>query len=81
YTVIASAPDVSTIAGGIVLYAVYVGLQLLRQIIITDITRLAWQGLVVSLISTPFLVNAFIGSNIWRWISSIITHTKYAHTQ
>ncbi|KAG1768050.1 MFS general substrate transporter [Suillus placidus] len=77
YTVIASAPDVSTIAGGIVLYAVgYTGLQLLTQIIIADITTLAWRGLVVSLVSAPFLVNAFIGSNIssavlehigWRW--------------
>ncbi|KAG2072951.1 MFS general substrate transporter [Suillus decipiens] len=77
YTVIASAPNVSTIAGGIVLYAVgYTGLQLLTQIIIADITTLAWRGLVVSLVSAPFLVNAFIGSNIssaviehigWRW--------------
>ncbi|KIJ58509.1 hypothetical protein HYDPIDRAFT_178059 [Hydnomerulius pinastri MD-312] len=74
YTVIASAPNVSTIAGGIILYAV--GLQLLTQIIIADITTLAWRGLVVSLVSAPFLVNAFIGSNIsaaviqhagWRW--------------
>jgi MFS family permease len=77
YTVIASAPNVSTIAGGIVLYAVgYTGLQLLTQIIIADITTLAWRGLVVSLVSAPFLINAFIGSNIssaviehigWRW--------------
>ncbi|KAG2353161.1 major facilitator superfamily domain-containing protein [Suillus spraguei] len=77
YTVIASAPNVSTIAGGIVLYAVgYTGLQLLTQIIIADITTLAWRGLVVSLVNAPFLVNAFIGPNIsaavveqlgWRW--------------
>ncbi|KAG2753577.1 MFS general substrate transporter [Suillus brevipes Sb2] len=77
YAVIASAPNVGTIAGGIVLYAVgYTGLQLLTQIIIADITTLAWRGLVVSLVSAPFLVNAFIGSNIssaviehigWRW--------------
>ncbi|KAG1723279.1 major facilitator superfamily domain-containing protein [Suillus lakei] len=77
YTVIASAPNVSTIAGGIVIYAVgYTGLQLLTQIIIADITTLAWRGLVVSLVSAPFLINAFIGSNIssavlenigWRW--------------
>ncbi|KAG2045784.1 hypothetical protein BDR06DRAFT_1015289 [Suillus hirtellus] len=77
YAVIASAPNVSTIAGGIVLYAVgYTGLQLLTQIIIADITTLAWRGLVDSLVSAPFLVNAFIGSNIssavieyigWRW--------------
>ncbi|KAG2131593.1 major facilitator superfamily domain-containing protein [Suillus bovinus] len=77
YTVIASAPNVSAIAGGIVLYAVgYTGLQLLTQIIIADITTLAWRGLVVSLVSAPFLINAFIGSIIssavlksigWRW--------------
>ncbi|OAX34932.1 MFS general substrate transporter [Rhizopogon vinicolor AM-OR11-026] len=65
YIVIASAPNVGTIAGGIVLYAVYVsGLQILTQIIIADITTLAWRGLVVSLVSAPFLVNAFIGSII-----------------
>ncbi|KIK94500.1 hypothetical protein PAXRUDRAFT_33484 [Paxillus rubicundulus Ve08.2h10] len=74
YTVIASAPSVSRVAGGIILYAI--GLQLLTQIIIADITTLTWRGLVVSLVSAPFLVNAFIGSNIaasviehagWRW--------------
>ncbi|KAG2031329.1 hypothetical protein BDR03DRAFT_1030605, partial [Suillus americanus] len=76
YIVIASAPNVTIIAGGIVLYAVYVGLQLLTQIIIADITTLAWRGLVVSLVSAPFLINAYIGPNIsaavldsigWRW--------------
>ncbi|KAH0838678.1 major facilitator superfamily domain-containing protein [Lanmaoa asiatica] len=74
YTVIASAPNVGTMAGGIVLYAI--GLQILTQIMIADITTLQWRGLVVSLVSAPFLVNAFIGSNIstaviehlgWRW--------------
>ncbi|OJA19063.1 hypothetical protein AZE42_09040 [Rhizopogon vesiculosus] len=65
YIVIASALNVGTIAGGIVLYAVgYTGLQILTQIIIADITTLAWRGLVVSLVSAPFLVNAFIGSII-----------------
>ncbi|KAG9310268.1 MFS general substrate transporter [Chiua virens] len=77
YAVIASAPNVATIAGGIIIYAVgYTGLQILTQIIIADITTLKWRGLVVSLVSAPFLVNAFIGSNIstaviehvgWRW--------------
>lgn len=52
------------------------GLQILTQIMIADITTLTWRGLVVSLVSAPFLVNAFIGSNIstaviehlgWRW--------------
>lgn len=54
----------------------YTGLQLLTQIIIADITTLKWRGLVSALISLPFVVNAFIGSNIssdvifgagWRW--------------
>lgn len=52
------------------------GLQILTQIIIADITTLRWRGLIVSLVSAPFLVNGFIGSNIsaaviehlgWRW--------------
>ncbi|EAU93687.1 ferrichrome-type siderophore transporter [Coprinopsis cinerea okayama7 len=78
YIVIASAKNVGTIAGGIVIYAIgYTGLQLLTQIIIADITVLKWRGLVSSLMSLPFIINAFVGSNIstavlegsagWRW--------------
>ncbi|KAI6000943.1 hypothetical protein EDC04DRAFT_2791361 [Pisolithus marmoratus] len=74
YSVIASAPSVGAIAGGIILYAI--GLQLLTQIVIADITTLTWRGLVVSLASAPFIINAFVGPNIssaviehlgWRW--------------
>ncbi|KAI6108759.1 major facilitator superfamily domain-containing protein, partial [Pisolithus croceorrhizus] len=74
YSVIASAQGVGAIAGGIILYAI--GMQLLTQIIIADITTLSWRGLVVSLASTPFIINAFVGPNIssavikhlgWRW--------------
>ncbi len=52
------------------------GLQLLTQIIIADITTLKWRGLVSSLTSAPFIINAFIGSMVatsmlehstWRW--------------
>lgn len=77
YIVIASANSAETIAGGIILYAVgYTGLQLLIQIIIADITTLKWRALVSSLTSTPFIINAFVSSNIsanimeqsgWRW--------------
>ncbi|KAK0442475.1 drug:h+ antiporter [Desarmillaria tabescens] len=77
YIVIASAHSIQTIAGGIILYAIgYTGLQLLTQIIIADITTLQWRGLVSGLMSLPFIINAFIGSNIstqvlhgagWRW--------------
>ncbi|KAF8149148.1 drug:h+ antiporter [Crassisporium funariophilum] len=77
YIIIASAKNVQTIAGGIVLYAVgYTGLQLLTQIIIADITTLKWRGFVSGMMSSPFIINAFVGSNIstnilngagWRW--------------
>ncbi|TFK35357.1 drug:h+ antiporter [Crucibulum laeve] len=77
YIVIASAQNIQTIAGGIILYAVgNTGLQLLTQIIIADITVLKWRGLVAALMSLPFIINAFVGSNIsasviqgagWRW--------------
>ncbi|EMD31052.1 hypothetical protein CERSUDRAFT_163556 [Gelatoporia subvermispora B] len=77
YIVIASANNVGTVAGGIIIYAIgYTGLQLLTQVIIADITVLKWRGLVSSLTSAPFIINAFIGANIssaviehagWRW--------------
>ncbi|KAF7363585.1 hypothetical protein MSAN_01015300 [Mycena sanguinolenta] len=77
YTVIATAQRIQAVAAGIVLYTIgYTGLQLLMQVVIADITTLKWRGLVISLNSVPFLVNAFVGSNIsaailehagWRW--------------
>ncbi|CAE6385752.1 unnamed protein product [Rhizoctonia solani] len=79
YIVIASAQSVATIAGGIVIYAVgYTGLQLLLQIIIADTTTLKWRGLSSGLVSAPFIINAFAGSEVsasvmapggpgWRW--------------
>ncbi|KAI0759140.1 drug:h+ antiporter [Trametes elegans] len=77
YIVIASATNVGALAAGIIIYAVgYTGLQLLTQIIIADITTLKWRGLVSSLTSAPFIINAFVGSNVatqvlehsgWRW--------------
>ncbi|OJT02311.1 Siderophore iron transporter 3 [Trametes pubescens] len=77
YIVIASANSVGALAAGIILYAIgYTGLQLLTQIIVADITTLKWRGLVSALTSAPFIINAFIGSNVstgvlehstWRW--------------
>ncbi|KAI0828474.1 drug:h+ antiporter [Trametes gibbosa] len=77
YIVIASANGVGALAAGIILYAMCVlGLQLLTQIIVADITSLKWRGLVSSMTSAPFIINAFIGSNVstavlehstWRW--------------
>ncbi|KAJ7709746.1 major facilitator superfamily domain-containing protein [Mycena rosella] len=74
YSVIATSQNIQSIAAGIILYAI--GLQLLTQAVIADITTLKWRGLVLSLNSLPFLINAFMGSNIstviiqragWRW--------------
>ncbi|KAJ7632776.1 drug:h+ antiporter [Roridomyces roridus] len=77
YTVIATAQNIQAVATGIILYAIgYTGLQLLTQIVIADITTLKWRGLVMSLNTLPFLINAFVGSIIsatviehfgWRW--------------
>ncbi|CAE6508217.1 unnamed protein product [Rhizoctonia solani] len=79
YIIIASAKNIATIAGGIVIYAVgYTGLQLLLQIIIADTTTLKWRGLSSGLVSAPFIINAFAGSEVsasvmapggpgWRW--------------
>ncbi|KAJ8507930.1 hypothetical protein ONZ45_g9738 [Pleurotus djamor] len=77
YIVIASAKNVGALAGGVVVYAIgYTGLQLLTQVVIADITTLKWRGLVSSLMSAPFIINAFVGANIatnvlqgagWRW--------------
>lgn len=52
----------------------YTGLQLLSQIIIADMTTLRWRGLSSSLLSVPFIINAFVAAEIaqgilpnWRW--------------
>ncbi|TEB21698.1 drug:h+ antiporter [Coprinellus micaceus] len=62
YIVIASAKNAESIAGGIIVG--YTGLQLLTQIIIADITTLKWRALVSASMSLPFVINAFVGSNI-----------------
>ncbi|KAJ7063498.1 major facilitator superfamily domain-containing protein [Mycena amicta] len=77
YAAISTARNIETVAGGIFLYAVgFTGLQLLTQVVIADATTLKWRGLFVSITTLPFLINAFIGSNIsaaiieragWRW--------------
>ncbi|KAJ7444936.1 drug:h+ antiporter [Mycena latifolia] len=75
YSVIATAHNIQTVAAGIILYAIgYTGLQLLTQVVIADITTLKWRGLVLSLNSLPFLINAFVGSNI---SAAIIEHAGW----
>ncbi|KAF9529935.1 drug:h+ antiporter [Crepidotus variabilis] len=77
YIIIASAKNIGTVGGGIIIYAVgYTGLQLLQEIVIADNSTLKWRGVVSSLMTTPFIINAFVGSNVaanvlkgvgWRW--------------
>ncbi|KAL5504446.1 hypothetical protein ACEPAH_8522 [Sanghuangporus vaninii] len=62
YIVIAGSNGIGTFFAGIIFYAI--GLQLLTQIVIADLTTLKWRALVSSLTSLPFIINGFIGPNI-----------------
>ncbi|KZV82502.1 drug:h+ antiporter [Exidia glandulosa HHB12029] len=77
YIVVASCNSIGTYAGGIVIYTFgNAAIQILQQIVIGDMTTLRWRGLVSSLVSVPFFINAFVAGNIaanivtgagWRW--------------
>ncbi|GAA5868058.1 hypothetical protein JCM8547_000791 [Rhodosporidiobolus lusitaniae] len=77
YIIIAACKDIHTYAAGAILYEFgYAGLQILIQIVIADCTNLKWRGLVSSLTSIWFFINAFVSSNIaagiidssnWHW--------------
>ena len=70
------SPPSCTPTHGLPFLFVHRGFQLLLSILVADITTLKWRGLFSSLISAPFIINAFVGSNIvtqvlersgWRW--------------
>ncbi|GAA5833685.1 hypothetical protein JCM11251_003205 [Rhodosporidiobolus azoricus] len=77
YIIIAACKNIHQYAAGSVIYSVgYAGLQILIQIVIADCTNLRWRGLVSSLPSIWFFINAFVSSNIaagvlrtsnWHW--------------
>ncbi|GAA5823732.1 hypothetical protein JCM5353_008574 [Sporobolomyces roseus] len=77
FIIIAACKDIHTYAAGaIVYYFGYASLQILIQIVIADCTNLRWRGLVSSLTSIWFFINAFVSSNIaqgvletsnWHW--------------
>ncbi|KAF8649569.1 hypothetical protein AX16_005731 [Volvariella volvacea WC 439] len=83
YIIVASAGNVGTVGGGIVICAVgFTGLQLLTQIVIADITTLEWRGLVSGGASLPFVINAFVGSDklelevgVWNYCDFGARHT------
>ncbi|GAA5993628.1 hypothetical protein JCM11641_001034 [Rhodosporidiobolus odoratus] len=77
YIIIAACKDIHTYAAGAVIYEVgYAGLQILIQIVIADCTNMRWRGLISSLTSIWFFINAFVSSNVaagvlatsnWHW--------------
>ncbi|KAH7108097.1 drug:h+ antiporter [Auriculariales sp. MPI-PUGE-AT-0066] len=79
YIVVASSNKFTTYAGGNVLFTFgWAAIQIMLQIVIGDLTTLRWRSLISSLVSLPFFINAFVGSNIgakviasstvgWRW--------------
>ncbi|GAA6052826.1 hypothetical protein JCM3770_006271 [Rhodotorula araucariae] len=69
FIIIAACTNVHTYAAGAIIYYVgYASLQILIQIIIADCTNLRWRGLISSLTSIWFFVNAFVSSNIAQGI-------------
>ncbi|BGP27916.1 hypothetical protein JCM10295v2_006903 [Rhodotorula toruloides] len=77
YIIIAACSNVHTYAAGAIIYYVgYAALQILIQIVIADCTNLRWRGLISSLTSIWFFINAFVSGNIaqgvlassnWHW--------------
>ncbi|GAA5991512.1 hypothetical protein JCM5350_005191 [Sporobolomyces pararoseus] len=77
FIIIAACKDIHAYAAGALIYYFgYASLQILLQIVIADCTNLRWRGLVSSLTSIWFFINAFVSSNIaqgvletsnWHW--------------
>lgn len=83
YAIVASANTAQQVAGGLVVYSMgYTGLQLVMNVIVADVTTLRWRAFVTSMMSFPFIINAFVASeisnsiqvkytaghtNVWRW--------------
>nr|BAK05769.1 predicted protein [Hordeum vulgare subsp. vulgare] len=79
YIIVASAQNVSAVAGGQVVYTLgNTGIDFVLSILFGDITSLQYRGLVNGLYSLPYIPFAFVGANIsaaigaysvdgWRW--------------
>ncbi|GAA5937910.1 uncharacterized protein JCM15063_005410 [Sporobolomyces koalae] len=77
FIIIAACKNIHTYAAGAIIYYFgYASLQILIQIVIADCTNLRWRGLISSLTSIWFFINAFVSSNIaqgvletsnWHW--------------
>ena len=77
YVILAASGGIGAYAAGtIIRSAGYAAVQILMQIIIGDVTSLKWRTFTSSLVSAPYFINGFVGSNIaadivaessWRW--------------
>ncbi|KZV89449.1 MFS general substrate transporter [Exidia glandulosa HHB12029] len=76
FIIVATASGVGAVAAGELFYNIgSVGLDLVTDIIIADLTPLQWRGLVGSLTTSPYIINAYIsgfivdglGPDGWRW--------------
>ncbi|KAH8929000.1 MFS general substrate transporter [Atractiella rhizophila] len=76
FIVVASGNSVNTLVAGELIYTIgNTGINLMINIIVSDISPLKWRALVNSLCSSPYIVNAFIAGYIvdgvgeggWRW--------------
>ncbi|GAA5894643.1 hypothetical protein JCM8208_006035 [Rhodotorula glutinis] len=69
FIIIAACNNVHAYAAGSVVYYVgYASLQILLQIVIADCTNLRWRGLMSSLVSIWYFINAFVSANIAQGI-------------
>ncbi|ORY72385.1 major facilitator superfamily domain-containing protein [Leucosporidium creatinivorum] len=73
---LAASNSVNTVAAGqVILTFGQTGLDMITNILISDITDLQWRGMAAATVSSPYIVNAFISGYItddislsgWRW--------------
>lgn len=76
YVVVSASNRVSAVAAGQVIYtAGNAGMIFVQTLLIADITSLQWRGLVLGLVSLPYIPFAFVSGYItdavslsnWRW--------------
>ncbi|PWN51464.1 MFS general substrate transporter [Violaceomyces palustris] len=78
FVIIASARNITAVCIGRVLSTLgSAGLDLITDIIVADLTPLQWRGVMTALTSAPYIINAYVGSEIathfidmkngWRW--------------
>ncbi|KAG7911782.1 hypothetical protein KL906_001103 [Ogataea polymorpha] len=76
FTIVAASHKLSAYVAGVTLGAVGLsGITLMDSLIIADLTPLKWRGAVISILSTPYIINVWFAGLIvndlkasnWRW--------------